>query len=99
MEFDRDTVTRRMLAPLERICSDAAFTQEAVRKQSRAAISLCMWVRAMASYGRVADTAAPLRARLRDAEGSLEAAELQLQAKRRELQVRPSADISVGQAF
>lgn len=87
MEFDRDTVTRRMLGPLERICSDAAFTPEAVGKQSKAAMSLCMWVRAMATYGRVADTAAPLRVQLRDAEESLDVAEAQLQAKQRELQV------------
>lgn len=88
MEFERDSVTRRMLAPLERICADAAFTPEAVGKQSRAAMSLCMWVRAMVTYSHAAECAAPLRARLADAQEGLDAAEGQLLAKQRELQVR-----------
>lgn len=95
MDYDRDTVTAAMLTPLERICGDAAFTPEAVGRQSKAAMSLCMWVHAMATYTRVADAAAPLRAQLSDAQESLDAAEAQLRAKRRELQVRPETTSSL----
>eukprot|EP00892_Ulva_mutabilis_P004502 jgi/Ulvmu1/2423/UM134_0004.1 len=87
MEFDRDAVTPRMLGPLERICGDVSFTPEAVGRQSKAAMSLCMWVRAMHTYAHVSEAAAPLRTRLQEAQESLDAAEAQLQAKQHQLRV------------
>lgn len=51
-EFDKDAIPDAVMRKLRRYIDDPAFTPDAVGKQSRAALSLCMWVRAMEVYHR-----------------------------------------------
>ena len=78
----------RTLRSLARVVDDPDFTPDAVGKQSKAAMSMCLWVKAMYTYGQIALVVAPKRARLADAEFSLEAMNAELRGKRAQLQVR-----------
>ena len=64
------------------------FVPEDVGKVSKACKSLCMWVRAMEVYGRIAKDVAPKRAKLQQAMKVLEQKQKQLaqaQAKVKEM--------------
>lgn len=66
----------------------AQFVPEVVERQSVAAKSLCMWVRAMEVYGRIAKEVAPKRAKLQAAMKTLTQKQEQLakaQAKVKEI--------------
>jgi dynein heavy chain, axonemal len=52
-EFDKDNIPEAVVRRLKKYVDDPQFTPEAVAKQSRAAMSLCMWSRAMDVYYRV----------------------------------------------
>ena len=88
VEYDRDSITDGMLRQIARVIGDPNFTPDAVAKQSKAAQSMCLWVRAMHMYAKVAQLVAPKRARLHEAEESLELMNSHLQAKQAQLQVR-----------
>lgn len=87
VEYDRDDISEKMLKQLARIIDDASFTPDAVAKQSKAAMSMCLWVRAMDTYAKVSMVVAPKRARLADAEEALAAMTAELNAKQHQLQV------------
>jgi dynein heavy chain, axonemal len=53
-EFDKDNIPDAAIKKLKKYVDDPVYTPEAVAKQSRAAMSLCMWSRAMEVYNRVA---------------------------------------------
>jgi dynein heavy chain, axonemal len=91
MEFDCGSVSDRTLSQIERIVESPSFAPAAVAAQSKAAMSMCLWVRAVTSYATVSKAAAPLRLRLRDAEHALRSANDELSAKRRQLDVRFSS--------
>jgi hypothetical protein len=57
-------------------------------------MSMCLWVRAVAAYARVAEAAAPLHAQLHAAQERLDSANAHLQGKQAELQARFSCSIA-----
>lgn len=71
----------QVIKKLKKYVDDPVYTPEAVAKQSRAAMSLCMWTRAMDVYNRVAKVVGPKRQKLREAETSLSDANRKLAEK------------------
>ena len=53
-EFDKDNISDATIKKLKKYVDDPVYTPEQVGRQSRAAMSLCMWTRAMDVYNRVA---------------------------------------------
>lgn len=88
VDYDKDSVTDGMLRQIAKVIGDPSFTPDAVGKQSKAAMSMCLWVRAVHTYAKVAQLVAPKRARLRDAEEALDLMNQRLHAKQEELRVR-----------
>lgn len=85
IEYDRDNVPERTLRALSRIVDNPAFTADAVGNQSKAAMSMCLWVRAMYAYGQITLAVAPKRARLEEAEFSLNTMSAQLRSSQARL--------------
>ena len=50
LEYDRDHIPVEVIARLKPFMANPDFTPEAVGRQSKAARSLCMWVRAVFGY-------------------------------------------------
>jgi len=63
MEFDKDSVNDEILNKLKPYIEDKDFVPEKVVKISKALKSLCMWVHAMAIYGKVYKLVEPKRNR------------------------------------
>lgn len=70
-EFDKDSISKKTVKALQKYVTDPGFTPEKMQSVSAAAVSLCMWVKAMDVYARVAKEVAPKRAALQDAEQNL----------------------------
>jgi dynein heavy chain len=51
-EFDKDNIPESVIKKLKRYIDDPQYQPETVAKQSKAAMSLCMWSRAMDVYNR-----------------------------------------------
>lgn len=51
-EFDKDNIPDSVIKKLKKYIDDPSYQPETVAKQSRAAMSLCMWSRAMDVYNR-----------------------------------------------
>ena len=83
--YDKDNIPKSKIRKLKPFMKNKNFTPEKVEKVSAAAKSLCMWVRAMHTYDRVAKTIVPKRKKLAAAEAQLEAVNAQLQEKQNEL--------------
>lgn len=62
IEFDKDNITPATQKKLQVYIENPMFLPEFVLKQSKAATSLCMWVRAMDVYANVAKVVAPKKA-------------------------------------
>jgi dynein heavy chain, axonemal len=88
VEFDKDSISDSMLKQMSRVVDDPSFTPDAVAKQSKAAMSMCVWVRAMHTYAEVALVVAPKQAKLQEADAFLETMTAKLHAKQAQLQVR-----------
>lgn len=85
--YDKDgNLNDAMVNKVAKWTSRPEFEPEVVGKQSGAAKSLCMWVRAMVVYGRVAKNVAPKKAKLQAAMDTLKKKRAQLQAAQDELQ-------------
>jgi dynein heavy chain len=69
--FDKDNIPERILRKIQPYIDDPEFTPENIKKKSSAATSMCMWVRAMELYARVAKDVEPKRQRLAAAETEL----------------------------
>eukprot|EP00198_Chlamydomonas_reinhardtii_P006936 XP_001696272.1 dynein heavy chain 3 [Chlamydomonas reinhardtii] len=85
MEYDRDNIPDKVVRSLKRVIDDPTFTPDQVAKQSKAAQSLCLWVRAMDTYARVIRVVEPKRAALATAQERLGAMNGALLAKQRQL--------------
>ena len=70
-----------VIKKLKKYIEDPSYLPETVAKQSRAAMSLCMWTRAMDVYHRVAKVVEPKRQKLREAEEQLAEANRNLAEK------------------
>ncbi|XP_024516360.1 LOW QUALITY PROTEIN: dynein heavy chain 6, axonemal, partial [Selaginella moellendorffii] len=85
IEYDKDAITPLIQKKLVRYIEDPNFLPEIVQKQSAAATSLCMWVRAMDVYAKVAKVVAPKKETLRKAEEALKIAAEKLASKQKQL--------------
>ncbi|GIM01954.1 hypothetical protein Vretimale_6722, partial [Volvox reticuliferus] len=85
MDYDRDNIPDKVVRNLKRVIDDPTFTPDQVAKQSKAAQSLCLWVRAMDTYGRVIRVVEPKRAALATAQERLGAMNGALAAKQQQL--------------
>ncbi|KAJ9505503.1 hypothetical protein QJQ45_023787, partial [Haematococcus lacustris] len=72
MEYDRENISDKVVRSLKRLIDDPNFTPDQVAKQSKAAMSLCLWVRAMDTYGKVTKIVEPKRLVLLNAQSALD---------------------------
>jgi dynein heavy chain, axonemal len=89
LEFDKDHIPEPVLRKIrDNFLGDPDFKPSRVEKASVAAKGLCLWVRALDQYAKVANVVAPKRAAAREAErkykGSLQGLETK-QAELREI--------------
>jgi len=80
--YDKDNINPKIIAKVTKYVKDAEFDPAVVSKVSIAATSLCLWVRAIYKYNEVAQTIAPKKAALAEAEAKLAAAQVVLSEKR-----------------
>ena len=65
--YDKDALNDAMLNKVNKYTKLAAFDPEEVGQVSKASKSLCMWVRAMEVYGRIAKEVTPKKEKLKAA--------------------------------
>lgn len=70
--FDKDNISDKILKRTSQFCADENFQPDIVGRVSGAAKSLCMWVRAMETYGIIFRQVAPKKEKLRVAQETLE---------------------------
>lgn len=59
-DYDKDNIAPSIIKKLDKYYKDPRFVPDEVKKQSSAAMCLCMWARAMVEYDRVAKTIEPV---------------------------------------
>lgn len=84
--YDKDNIPPKIIKKVKKYFDEPKFQPEEVKKQSSAAMCLCMWVRAMVVYDRVAKNIEPKKIALKEAEDSLNAVMDQLAVKKKSLQ-------------
>ena len=83
--YDKDNIPEKKIKALQKYINNPEFLPELVAKKSNAAKSLCMWVRAMDVYARVAKNVEPKKAALKKAQDEVAAMNKMLQEKQSEL--------------
>ena len=84
-EYDKDDVPAPVLKALKTYIDNEEFQPELVQKSSVAAMSLCLWVRAIDNYSAVAKEIGPKKEQLGEAQAQLAAAQGKLQAAQTQL--------------
>lgn len=84
-EYDKDNIPPATLKKIRKYIDNPEFAVDEVKKVSRAAMSLCMWVHAIDTYARVHKEVAPKRQRLAEMNKELAEANAKLEAKQNEL--------------
>ena len=84
--YDKDNINPKFIKKLDKYYKDPRFLPDEIKKQSSAAMCLCMWVRAMVVYDKVAKSIEPKKAALKEAEDSLAETLSQLSMKKAALQ-------------
>jgi len=79
--YDKDNIGESTIGALKVFIEDEEFDPDYVRGKSSAAASLCMWVRAMDVYAKVAKDVEPKKAALAGAKASLASAQASLKEK------------------
>ncbi|KNE63057.1 hypothetical protein AMAG_08223 [Allomyces macrogynus ATCC 38327] len=72
MTFDKDNISEAVITKIKPYIENPDFAVEVISKVSKAATSICAWVRAMEKYYWVSRSIEPKRARLKEAQDSLE---------------------------
>ncbi|CAK0841283.1 unnamed protein product [Prorocentrum cordatum] len=87
--YDKDSLAqnKKLTKNLAKYINNPDFTPEKVKNVSSAATSLCMWVRAMDVYGRVAREIEPKKEKLKGAEDTLNGAQEKLRIAKAELRI------------
>lgn len=85
-DFDKENISVKTAQQLGKYVEDAQYQPETVARQSRAAMSLCMWTHAMSVFNRVSKVVEPKRQALANAEAQLAEANATLATKQAELQ-------------
>jgi dynein heavy chain len=62
--YAKDNIKEKLLTKLKKYTRDARFDPDAIAKKSRAAMSLCMWARAIDNYSEVMKVIKPKEAAL-----------------------------------
>eukprot|EP00927_Polykrikos_kofoidii_P016936 TRINITY_DN17697_c0_g2_i1.p1 TRINITY_DN17697_c0_g2~~TRINITY_DN17697_c0_g2_i1.p1 ORF type:complete len:2183 (+),score=502.38 TRINITY_DN17697_c0_g2_i1:396-6551(+) len=85
--YDKDALANNasLTKKMKKYINRDDFVPEKVSAVSKAACSLCLWVKAMDIYGRVAREIEPKKEKLRGAEAMRDEAQSKLAAKKREL--------------
>lgn len=84
-DYDKDNISSGILKKILKYIENPDMAVEEVRKVSRAATSLCMWVHAMHVYSKVARDVGPKRERVEQLNQELSIANEKLQKKQSEL--------------
>jgi dynein heavy chain len=85
-EYDKDNMSDRVLKKIGVYVSKPEFKPDTVGRVSRAAKSLCMWVRAMEVYGRIFRVVEPKKKKLESAMSQLAEKQASLAEARAKLQ-------------
>ena len=85
-KFDKDNIDKKVMKKVMKYFNDERFMPETVKSQSSAAMCLCMWVRAMVTYDKVAKNIEPKKAKLAEAEAKLKVTMDELKIKKDQLQ-------------
>lgn len=86
VSFDKDNISDKILKRTSQYCLDENFQPDIVGRVSGAAKSLCMWVRAMETYGIIFRQVAPKKEKLRVAQETLEKKQKTLKEARTRLE-------------
>ncbi|KAJ3321161.1 Dynein heavy chain 2, axonemal [Blyttiomyces sp. JEL0837] len=86
VNFDKDNISDKILKKISQYCSDENFQPDIVGRVSGASKSLCMWVRAMETYGIIFRQVAPKKEKLRVAQETLEKKQKTLREGKAKLQ-------------
>ncbi|KAI8894261.1 dynein heavy chain and region D6 of dynein motor-domain-containing protein [Globomyces pollinis-pini] len=84
--FDKDNISDKILKRISQVCADENFQPDIVGRVSIASKSLCMWVRAMETYGIIFRQVAPKKEKLRMATETLEKKQKTLREAKAKLQ-------------
>jgi len=84
-EFDKDNIPDKSIKGIQKYVKNEKFQPDTVGKVSKAAKSLCMWVRAMDTYARVAKTVEPKKEKLKGAQKQLSDSQAMLKEKQEAL--------------
>lgn len=71
-EFDKDNIAEAIIVKIKPYIDSPEFQVSVISRVSKAATSMCQWVRAMEKYYWVSRSVAPKRARLQEAQDSLD---------------------------
>jgi len=85
MDYDKDNIPPATIKKIVVYYDDPEFAPEVVSKVSKAATSLCMWVRAMKVYDEVAKVVEPKRQQLASSTAMLESEKAKLKKVQDEL--------------
>ena len=100
IQYDKDAnLNDGLLTKVSKWTSRPEFDPDVVGKQSGAARSLCVWVKAMVVYGRIAKNVAPKREKLRNANETLAKKRAQLKAAQDELQLITDKNMALKQKY
>jgi len=83
--YDKDNQDEKKIKNIQKYMKNENFLPEMVGKVSKAAKSLCMWVRAMDTYERVAKTVEPKKAKLLAVQKQLADSQTELLAVQKQL--------------
>ena len=83
--YDKDNIDPKIIKKLKKYINDERFTPENLAKISKAAVTLCMWVRAMDTYDRVAKTVGPKKAKVEAMNAELKIVQDNLKKKQDQL--------------
>jgi dynein heavy chain len=84
-EYDKDNIPEKSLKKVKKYVENPDMAVDVVKKVSKAATSLCMWVHAMDVYSKVAKEVGPKKAKLEEMNKLLSAANGKLAVKQAEL--------------
>ena len=84
--YDKDNIPKKTIGKVKKYFDDPRFLPDEIKKQSSAAMCLCMWVRAMVVYDKVAKGIEPKKEALKQAEEDLAKTMAELKTKQDALQ-------------
>ncbi len=72
LEYDKDNIPAAIIEKIRPYIQNPEFKPEKIKRISKAAMSLCAWVRAIETYHNVLQDVKPKRTALEEAEAKLE---------------------------